>query len=431
MLTIGALLGMAAHIEGKASMILDMSGLAQKGGAVLSHVRLSEHTADVTCSRIVTGTADLVLAADEVVAAAKETMTLCESSRTCGVINTHLIPIADFILNRDFNFQSRKVNHVLETALRKDSSFFDFTKPAEILLGDSIATNMMMMGYAYQKGLLPLSAKAIEQAIEVNGVAIKMNTQAFQLGRLAAVDPARLAATMKGQDDTVAPKTQDEMSLDEIVAHRSALLTEYQNAALAERYRSMVTQVRDAAMKGGYGDALPRAVAINYAKLLAYKDEYEVARLYTDGRFEKQLRDQFDGDFKISFNLAPPLLGGGTDALGRPKKRAFGAWMLPVFRLLAKMRGLRGTALDIFGYSADRRLERDLIAGYEKDVATVLGLLSPVTLDTAVELLSLPDRIRGYGPVKEKAVQDAKARYAQLAADLANPPPAPRQIAAE
>jgi indolepyruvate ferredoxin oxidoreductase len=222
------------------------------------------------------------------------------------------------------------------------------------------------------------------------------------------------------------------MSLDEIIAHRSALLTDYQNEKLAARYRNMVTQVRNAALNGGFGDELPRAVAINYAKLLAYKDEYEVARLYTDGKFEKQLRDQFDGDFKISFNLAPPLLGGGKDALGRPRKRAFGGgWMLPVFRLLAKMRGLRGTAFDIFGYSADRRLERDLIAGYEKDVATVLGLLSPLTLDTAIELLSLPDRIRGYGPVKEKAVSDAKARYAQLAADLANPPPAPRQIAAE
>ena len=255
-LTIGALLGMAAHIEGKASMILDMSGLAQKGGAVLSHVRLSEHTADVTCSRIVTGTADLVIAADEVVAAAKETITLCESSRTYGVINTHLIPIADFILNRDFNFQSRKVNHVLETALRKDSSFFDFTKPAEMLLGDSIATNMMMMGYAYQKGLLPLAAKSIEQAIEVNGVAIKMNTQAFQLGRLAAVDPARLVAMMKGQDETVAPKTLEAMSLDEIIAHRSALLTDYQNGKLAERYRSLVAKVRDAAIDGGYGEAL-------------------------------------------------------------------------------------------------------------------------------------------------------------------------------
>src|SRR5437016_5339067 len=238
-LTIGALLGMAAHIEGKASMILDMSGLAQKGGAVLSHVRLSEHTADVTCSRIVTGTADLVLAADEVVAAAKETITLCESSRTHGIINSHVIPTADFILNRDFNFQSRKVNAVLENALTKDSSFFDFTKPAEILLGDSIATNMMMMGYAYQKGMLPLSAKAIEQAIEVNGVSIKMNTQAFQLGRLAAADPARLAAMMKSQDETVAPKTLDAMSLDEIVVHRSALLTNYQNTEPAEPYRKL------------------------------------------------------------------------------------------------------------------------------------------------------------------------------------------------
>src|SRR5204863_233758 len=296
-LTIGALLGMTAHIEGKASMILDMSGLAQKGGAVLSHVRLSEHTADVTCSRIVTGTADLVMAAD----------------------------------------------------------------------------------------------------------------------------PVRLEAMMKGQDEVVAPKTLDAMSLDEIIAHRSAHLADYQNAALAERYRGLVKRVRDAATDGGYGDTLPRAVAINYAKLLAYKDEYEVARLFTDGRFEKQLRDQFEGEFKFNFNLAPPILGGGLDALGRPKKRAFGAWMMPVFRTLAKLRFLRGTPLDIFGYSPDRKLERDLIAGYEKDVVTVLGLLSPVTHDTAVEILSLPDRIRGYGPVKEKAVQDAKARYTQLAADLVNP----------
>jgi indolepyruvate ferredoxin oxidoreductase len=358
-------------------------------------------------------------------------MTLCESGRTTGVINSHLIPTADFILNRDFNFQSRKVNHVLETALRKDSAFVDFTKPAETLLGDGIATNMMMMGYAYQRGLLPLSAEAIEQAIEVNAVAIKMNTQAFRLGRLAAVDPAKIAAMMSGHDEASAPKTLDAMSLDEIIAHRSAHLNAYQNEKLAARYQALVKQVRDAAFDRGFGDELPRAVAINYAKLLAYKDEYEVARLYTDGRFEAQLRDQFDGNFKISFNLAPPLLGGAKDALGRPKKRAFGAWMLPAFRLLAKMRVLRGTAFDIFGHSADRKLERDLIAGYEKDVAHILSVLSPLTLETSIEILSLPDRIRGYGPVKEKAVADAKARYAQLAADLANPPPAPRQIAAE
>ena len=430
-LTIGALLGMAAHIEGKASMILDMSGLAQKGGAVLSHVRLSENTADVTCSRIVTGTADLVLAADEVVAVAKDTITLCESGRTTGIINSHIIPTADFILDRDFNFQSPKVNHVLQTAMRPDSAFVDFTKPAEALLGDAIATNMMMMGYAYQRGLLPLTAAAIEQAIEVNGVAIKMNTQAFRLGRLAAADPAKISAMMKGHDENVAPKPLGEMSVDEIVAHRSKHLTAYQNAKLATRYQALVKKVRDAALDRGFDDQLSRAVAINYAKLLSYKDEYEVARLFTDGRFEQQLRDQFDGDFKFSFNLAPPLLGGEKDALGRPKKRAFGPWMLPAFRLLAKLRWMRGTPLDVFGGSVDRKLERDLIAGYERDVTTVLGVLSQANYDTAVELLSLPDRIRGYGPVKEKAVADAKVRYAQLAADLASPPSVPRQIAAE
>jgi indolepyruvate ferredoxin oxidoreductase len=430
-LTIGALLGMAAHIEGKASMILDMSGLAQKGGAVLSHVRLSEHTADVTCSRIVTGTADLVLAADEVVAVSKDMVTLCESARTVGIINSHVIPTADFILNRDFNFQTRKLNSVLETELKKDSSFFDFTTPAEALLGDSIATNIMMLGYAYQRGLLPLSAKAIEQAIEVNGVAIKMNTQGFQLGRLAAADPARFKEMMKDHDEIVPVKTLDAMTLDEIITHREGLLTDYQSSRLAKRYRRLVDQVRDAATRGGFGDALPRAVAINYAKLLAYKDEYEVARLFTDGRFEKQLRDQFEGEFKFNFNLAPPILASGVDALGRPKKRAFGSWMMSVFRVLAKFRFLRGTALDVFGYSADRKLERDLIAGYEKDVATVLNLLSQATHDIAVEILSLPDRIRGYGPVKDRAVKDAKARYEQLAADLVNPPPAPRQMAAE
>jgi indolepyruvate ferredoxin oxidoreductase len=430
-LTIGALLGMAAHIEGKASMILDMSGLAQKGGAVLSHVRLSEHPADVTCSRIVTGTADLVLAADEVVAVSKDMVTLCESTRTVGIINSHVIPTADFILNRDFNFQSRKLNSVLETELRKESSFFDFTTPAEALLGDSIATNIMMLGYAYQRGLLPLSAKAIEQAIEVNGVAVKMNTQGFQLGRLAAADPARFKEMMKDHDDVVPAKTLDAMTLDEIISHRTGMLTDYQSSRLAKRYRKLVDQVRDAATRGGYGDALPRAVAINYAKLLAYKDEYEVARLYTDGRFEKQLRDQFEGEYKFSFNLAPPILSRGVDALGRPKKRAFGSWMMSVFRVLAKFRFLRGTALDVFSYSADRKLERQLIGDYEKDVASVLSLLSQATHDTALELLSLPDRIRGYGPVKDKAVKDAKARHEQLVADLANPPPAPRQMAAE
>ena len=198
-------------------------------------------------------------------------------------------------------------------------------------------------------------------------------------------------------------KTLDEMSLDEIITHRSALLKDYQNARLATRYRDLVTQVRHAAIDHGLGDELSRAVAINYARLLAYKDEYEVARLYTDGNFEKQLREQFDGDFKISFNLAPPMLSEGKDPLGRPKKRAFGAWMMPVFRVAGGTARPARHRVRIFRHSPDRKLERELIASYEKDVATVLGALSSATLETAVELLSLPDRIRGYGPVKEKA----------------------------
>jgi indolepyruvate ferredoxin oxidoreductase len=430
-LTIGALLGMAAHVEGKASMILDMSGLAQKGGAVLSHVRLSGSPDDVTCSRIVTGSADVLIVADEVMAISKDTISLCESGRTHGVVNTHLIPIADFIRNRDFDFQNRKVNAVLEASLRKESAFLDFTKAAETLLGDSIATNMMMLGFAYQRGLLPLQGASIEKAIELNAVSVKMNTQAFQLGRLAAADPARLATLLKGADETVVVKTQGEMTLDELIEHRSALLTDYQSKRLAKRYRELVAKVRAAADLGGYGEALPRAVAINYAKLLAYKDEYEVARLLTDDRFDKQIRDQFDGEYKVSYHLAPPMLPG-TDASGRPRKRQFGAWIVPMFGVLKKFKFLRGTALDPFGYNAERKLERDLIVGYEKDVGTVLEQLSPRTIDIAVDILSLPDRIRGYGPVKHKSIEDAKLRYAELARDLANPPPpVPRQLAAE
>jgi indolepyruvate ferredoxin oxidoreductase len=429
-LTIGALLGMAAHIEGKASMILDMSGLAQKGGAVLSHVRLSQNTEEVTSSRIVTGTADMLLAADEVVGVSKDAITLCDSSRTFGIINTHLIPIADFIRNRDFDFQRGKVNHVLEASLKQGSAFFDFTHVAETLLGDSIATNMMMMGYAYQRGLLPLTAESIEQAISVNGVSVKMNTEAFRLGRVAVADPARLAAML--HEEIKAPKTQGEMTLDELIAHRAVHLTAYQNAALADRYRKLVAEVGSAVREQGLSETLTRAVAIGYAKLLAYKDEYEVARLFTDGTFEKELREHFEGDFRLSYHLAPPLLPAKDDGAGRPKKKTFGPWMIGGFRLLAKMKGLRGTALDPFGYAADRRMERELITDYESDVKAVLAKLSDHTAQVALALLSLPEDIRGYGPVKEKSVAQARAKRAGLLKDLADPPPlTTRSVAAE
>jgi len=429
-LTIGALLGMAAHIETKASMILDMSGLAQKGGAVLSHVRLAATPEEVTCSRIVTGSADLLIVADEVMAISKETLSLCEPSRTHGVVNTHLIPIADFIKNRDFDFQNAKVNSVLQAALHKDTAFVDFTTVAEALLGDAIATNMMMLGYAYQQGLLPLQASSIEKAIELNAVSVKMNTGAFRLGRLAAADPARLAGLMRDAQASAAPKTLEAMSLDEIIAHRKALLTDYQNSKLAERYAALVAKVRAAADAGGYGDALPRAVAINYAKLLAYKDEYEVARLLTDPAFERSIHERFEGEFKVNFHLAPPSLPG-VDASGRPKKRQFGEAMRPLFRVLAKARFLRGTPLDLFGYHPERKLERALIADYEADVGRVLAQLSPRTHELAVEMLSLPDRIRGYGPIKEQAAREAKARHAELMRLMSDPPPLPLPQAAE
>jgi indolepyruvate ferredoxin oxidoreductase len=425
-LTIGGLLGMAAHLEGKASMILDMSGLAQKGGAVLSHVRIAENPDEVTSSRIVTGTADLVLAADEVVAIARDTIELCAPERTHGIVNTHLIPIADFVRHRDFDFQRPKVTAVLQRSLAPDPVFFDFTRAAEGLLGDSIATNIMMLGFACQKGLLPVSPEAVERAIALNGVSIKMNTLAFALGRLAVVDPARLSSLMHEQKEPV--PTLENMSLDQIIAHRSAFLTDYQNANLAKRYRDVVDLVRNAAE--GMGEALPRAVAINYAKLLAYKDEYEVARLYTNGSFEARIHEQFEGDFKLRFHLAPPLLPG-TDTSGRPRKRAFGSWIVPVLRVLAKLRGLRGTPFDPFAYSRDRRLERKLIAEYESDIASVLARLTPETIQPALALLSLPDQIRGYGPVKAAAVEAAQLRRGALLEQLADPARLTPRVAAE
>jgi indolepyruvate ferredoxin oxidoreductase len=245
---------------------------------------------------------------------------------------------------------------------------------------------------------------------------------------LAAHDISRVRSVTQFKARAASPTR----ALDEIISLRAKFLTDYQDQAYADRYLAAVDKVRKAETAASPSSSeLSEAVTKNLFKLMAYKDEYEVARLFSDGRFEKQLREQFEGDFKFSFNFAAPFLARGVDALGRPGKRVFGSWMMTAFRILAKMRGLRGTAFDIFGQTDDRKLERDLIAGYERDVATVLSLLSPATHDTAVEILSLPDRIRGYGPVKVKAVQDAKARYAQLAADLVNPPPVPRQIAAE
>lgn len=406
-LTIGALIGMAAHLDGKSSIILDMAGLAQKGGAVLSHVRLADRPEEVTCPRIVTGTADLLVAADDVVGASKESLTLLNDARTKAVVNTHLTPVAQFVRDPEFDFRRTLVGSTIRKAVLPASDFVNFTEIAEAVAGDSIATNVMMLGYAWQKGLVPLTLSSLQRAIEINGVSVKANLAAFDWGRYAAAEPEKTAGLV-GEPET-APKTLADMTTDELIAHRTTLLTSYQDAAYAARYRQLVERVA----KGDPSGRLTRAVAANYAKLLAYKDEYEVARLYTDGAFAALLKTEFSKTPRLVFHLAPPMLSG-EDSNGRPKKRAFGPWMLKAFGVLARFKRLRGTALDPFGYAEERRAERGLIAAYEADVQTVLAGLRADNIELAIELLSLPDAIRGFGPVKAANMAKAEARRTEL-----------------
>lgn len=409
-LTIGAILGMAAHIDGKAPMVLDMAGLAQKGGAVMSHIRIGLRPEEVTSPRIMTGGADLIIAADDVVAASKDAVTLCEPKRTVGVVSTHTIPVADFVRRPDFDFKAKAVERTVRRNVAANSHFIDFTAVAEAVCGDAIATNIMMTGFAWQKGLIPLSREAIDHAITLNSVAVEANLAAFDWGRLLANDPASVMSLLNAAP---AETLLDEMSLDELIAHRAAHLTAYQDAALTERYLALVAKVRQRVETLGLGERLPRIVADVHARLLAYKDEYEVARLFADPAFKAQLERQFDGDYAIAFHLAPPMLPG-KDASGRPKKRRFGAWMLPAFRLLARFKGLRGTPFDPFGRTAERRAERALIADYITLVERVLGELTAASEPAAADLLALYGDIRGYGPVKHQAMLGAKAREADL-----------------
>ncbi|MFT4182340.1 MAG: indolepyruvate ferredoxin oxidoreductase family protein [Rhizobium sp.] len=408
-LTIGAILGMAAHLDGKVPMILDMAGLAQKGGAVMSHLRIGHNQADVTSSRIVNGGADLLLAADEVVGASKDAITLCATARTTAIVNTGLMPVADFVRNRDFDFKIGSVQHTIAKTVSDRSVFLDFGHVATEVTGDAMSTNILLTGFAWQRGLLPLSLEAIEKAIELNGVAVKASLSAFHWGRLLAHDPQAVHDMMSEPD---AGRTLAEMSLDELIAHRKAHLTAYQDARLAERYAAFVARARALASRESLSDKVPFAAAVTYARVLAYKDEYEVARLLTDPAFEAHLREEMEGDFKLAFNLAPPMLAG-KDPNGRPKKREFGAWILPLLRALAPMKRLRGTALDPFGYMAERRLERRLIGDYEGIAERVLAGLRADNEAEALAILSLFDEIRGFGPVKEEAARKIMARIAE------------------
>jgi len=422
--TVGAVLGMAAHLESKGVSIFDMTGLAQKNGAVLSHLRIGATQEDIASPTIGVGDADLVLGCDLIVAASPEVRRTAERGRTHLVVNDHLLPTAQFQLVGAIDFgRERLLREQRELYGVARCHAVDATEAARVLLGDTVGSNMMLVGYALQLGVLPVSLAAVLRAVELNGVAVKFNMAALALGRLLAADPPRFAELLRAQQpaQVVAKPT----SLEDRIALRRARLTEYQDGAYAERYSRLVGRVRELESRVRPGSTrLTEAAALSLYKLMAYKDEYEVARLYSSGDFERRLREQFEGDFTVRFHLAPPLLAKRDPVTGHGRKGEYGPWVSTAFKLLARLRRLRGTPLDIFGYTAERRVERGLIAEYEQLLERVLAGLNDGNLDVGAQLLGLPDRIRGYGHVKEKSVAEVRKDQEQLLEQFANPPAA-------
>jgi len=419
--TIGALLGMAAHLEGKGTSVLDMTGLAQKGGSVVSHVKIANSPEEVHAVRVATGSADLLLACDIATAVSKDGLSLVSQGKTMAVVNTQETMNGQFTQNPDTVFPAEDMKRQLRAQAGENSTtFLDASRLATRLLGDSIASNLFMLGFAWQSGLVPLSREAIERAIELNGVAIDFNKQAFLWGRRAAHD--REAVERIAEPETETKKPEIATTLDEIVAIRVRELTAYQDAAYADRYKQRVETVAAAERKAVPGsDSLAKAVARYLYKLMAIKDEYEVARLYSDGRFAERLNAAFEGDFKLQLNMAPPLIAPRDPQTGELRKITFGPWMLKALGVLAKFKGLRGGRWDVFGRTEERRMERRLLAEYEALLDEIVERLTPETHAIAVELALVPEQIRGYGHVKEKHVVKAEARTADLLAKLRDP----------
>ena len=414
-ITIGQILGMAAHIEGKGVSVLDMSGLAQKYGAVMSHVKVAARPDQVHVARLGTGDARLVLGCDLVVSASGDALDKMQAQKTHALINGTTSPTAEFVKNPNWQLPGSDLTHDIREACGGYAEFIPAAELATALMGDSIATNMFMLGYAWQKGWVPLGRGAIERAIELNGVAVDFNQKSFVWGRRAAVDLERVRRIAMPAD--VIPIEQHfSRNLDELMDRRAQFLTGYQDAAYAARYRSLVEKTRHAEREKAGSAKLAEAVARYYAKLLAYKDEYEVARLYTDGAFHKKIEAMFEGDYKLIYHLAPPLLAKPDARTGEPGKMQFGGWMLAMFGILARLKFLRGTALDIFGRTEERRMERALIAEYETTIAALLQGLTRDNLALAVEIASLPESIRGYGHIKMKSVVAARAKREELLA---------------
>ncbi len=406
--TVGATLAMAAHLDGLNASTLDMTGLAQKGGPVTSHVRFAARGMAIEGPRIPPTTLDALVASDMVVANTAEHLALLDAGRTLAVVNTKIAPTAEFAMRQTLSFDEARMVRTLRDGAH-DFVGVDAAGIAEAVFGDAIFTNMLLVGVAWQSGVLPLSIEAVETAIRLNGAAVADNIKAFHAGRVLAADPEAILGAL--------PKapTVPVMGLDERIDFLAGELSAYQDAAYAAAYRDLVGRVRAAdAAHGAGGGRLTGHVAESLYRLMAYKDEYEVARLYSEPAFREGLERQFAGERRLRVMLAPPILSRPDPATGRPKKRAFGPWIFTAFRWMAKGKRLRGTALDPFGYTAERRTERALIETYRADVALILERLGEADYGLLCELARLPQDIRGFGPVKERRLAAAKERRTGL-----------------
>ncbi|MEM7236993.1 MAG: indolepyruvate ferredoxin oxidoreductase family protein, partial [Pseudomonadota bacterium] len=414
--TVGALITMAAHIEGKGAAEMQMAGLAQKGGAVAIHCRVAPTPEDISAIRIAVGEADAVIGGDLVVTAAPKTLGAMERGRSRVICNTQEIITGEFTRNTEFSLPAQGLELAIERRVGADAfSMIEATKLAERLLGDAIYSNVMMLGAAWQAGMVPLTGAAIRRAIELNGAAVKGNLRAFEIGRWSVEHPDQATTA-------IAETPSDAETLSEAIERRQAFLTEYQDRAYAQRYRSLVDRALTV------DTHLGEAVAEGYFKLLSYKDEYEVARLHSE-TLDQAIGAAFDGAGRVTFHLAPPLFGRrGRD--GMPVKSEFGPWIRPVFKILARMKRLRGTAFDVFGYTAERRMERGLIMEYEALVEELLQC-SGSTLQTAVALARLPLKVRGFGHVKARNVEVVNEERQVLLAELRAGGPTPKPMAAE
>ncbi|MFM9898022.1 indolepyruvate ferredoxin oxidoreductase family protein [Sphingorhabdus sp.] len=409
-LTVGAMLGVAAHLDGLISTVLDFTGLAQKNGAVVSQVRIASARQALHAARIGAGETDLLLGTDLVVASSTDALSKLNPQRSRAVINRELVPTAEAVLNRDATLPYAAMSEAIIEATGRRALFLDATKLAEGLFGNNVAANTLMLGFAWQQGLIPISIEALRGAIAANGAAVALNLRALDWGRLAAVDYAKVAEIAGVVELSSKPE-----AVKELTERHAAELAAYQNQAYANRYRRLLALTETkAASLSEKGEAFVLAVARNAFRLMAYKDEYEVARLYTLPAFHDALTEQFARTGKISLWLAPPLLSGIDPATGRPKKRKFGPWVFTAFGLLKKGKMLRGTRFDLFGYTAERKAERNIRDEY---LACIIDLCAGIDADNvhlAIALAALPDIIRGFGPVKENAVIE----YAALRAEL-------------